>query len=161
SVHPQAEYGEQVMKSLCRKGHFFSTVVLFVVAMSAAFLTPAPLSAQEPSACIIQPACHGQDLVIANQTCTVLAGTHCYSIVNIYNGGTLTFDDAKIDFWAQSILVENTGSLIAGTPEEPIGKKGGVVTIHLYGPNKGVGGDLIKCKSDDQCGIPGSTWDPK
>jgi len=46
--------------------------------------------------------------------------------------GTLLFTDNKIDFWAESILVENTGSLIAGSTTAPIGTADGLVTIHLY-----------------------------
>jgi hypothetical protein len=33
-----------------------------------------------------------------------------------------------IAFWTLAILVDHDGSLIAGTPEAPIGTRGGVVT---------------------------------
>src|SRR5271169_5465415 len=33
-------------------------------------------------------------------------------------GGTLTFQDATIDFWANSILVENGGTLRAGAADD-------------------------------------------
>ncbi len=52
--------------------------------------------------------------------CEVKAGTYTYRNVNIYKkpgattGGSLTFDDAKIDLFAESILMENHGCLIAG-----------------------------------------------
>src|SRR5216683_7859375 len=45
--------------------------------------------------------------------CKVPAGNYYYGKVNIFKakgattGGTLTFQDATIDFWANSILVEN------------------------------------------------------
>ena len=54
--------------------------------------------------------------------CKVPAGNYYYRNVNIYStkmgtaaspvppGGTLTFQDAAIDFWANSILVENGGT---------------------------------------------------
>ena len=37
-----------------------------------------------------------------------------YGNINIIKGGSSTFDDARIEFWAKSILIENGGSLIAG-----------------------------------------------
>src|SRR5579875_2853894 len=62
----------------------------------------------------------GGDLEVTGP-CTVAAGTYQYRNVNIYAGGSLTFSDAVIDFWAQSILVENHGSLVAGSVAHPIG----------------------------------------
>ena len=89
--------------------------------------------------------------------CEVKAGTYTFRNVNIYNkttdpqsGGKLTFDDAAIDFFAESILIENEGSLIAGSADNPIGSASGVVTIHLWGAQNDPG---IECKSD-QCGVP-------
>ncbi|MBI4382196.1 MAG: G8 domain-containing protein [candidate division NC10 bacterium] len=104
----------------------------------------------------------GDDVEITN-SCTVLAGTYKYGNVNILNGGSLIFTDATIDFWAASILVENGGSLIAGTPSAPIGTNGGVVTIHLYGKDQGAGGSGILCKSPESatvgpCGVPLDVW---
>jgi hypothetical protein len=85
--------------------------------------------------------------------------------VNIVNHGSLNFDDKKIDFWAKSILVEFGGALTAGTPDDPIGKKGGEVTIHLYGTDTGEG---IACMSEPGgtcmdgdmvlCGVPKDIW---
>ena len=52
--------------------------------------------------------------------CTVPAGNYYYGNVNIFKkkgattGGILSFNDATIDFWANSILVENAGTLRAG-----------------------------------------------
>ena len=91
-------------------------------------------------------------------------GTYQFGNVNVITGGSLIFADATIDFWARSILVENGGSLIAGSPTAPIGTQGGVVTIHLYGPEQpagtgnGDGGQGILCLTDAQCGIPASVW---
>src|SRR3982750_4346202 len=72
---------------------------------------------------------NGGDLEVIGP-CTVAGGTYQYRNVNIYSGVSLTFSDAVIDFWAQSILVENRGSLIAGSAARPIGTAGGLVTIH-------------------------------
>jgi len=101
---------------------------------------------------------NGDDLEVTGP-CTVGAGIYQYRNVNIYGGGSLTFDDAVIDFWAYGIIVENNGSLIAGTEADPIGKLDGKLTIHLYGEDLGVGGSGILCKSDVRCGVPQAIWD--
>ena len=84
-------------------------------------------------------------------------GTYKYGDINIYDGGTLTFKDEIVDFWAKNIVVENNGSLLAGVAA-PIGTAGGKLTIHLYGvdqwPAAGVGVDCIQ----KFCGIPDDTW---
>ena len=100
----------------------------------------------------------GEDLVVTGP-CTVGAGTYQYRNVNIYGGGSLTFDDAVIDFWAYGIIVENEGSLIAGEDTAPIGMMGGKLTIHLYGEAQVVGGSGVLCKSDVRCGVPLTIWD--
>ena len=104
------------------------------------------------------------DLVIKKQ-CKVNAGTYKWGNVHIVKGGTLEFTDAAIDFWAENILVENEGALIAGCAGTPIGTKGGIVTIHSlgrqpdrHGPEQARPG--ISCISDNkkQCGIPDEIW---
>jgi len=101
--------------------------------------------------------------------CTVGAGTYHYRKVNIYNDGELKFNDAdnKIDFWAYGIIIENNGSLIAGSPTEPITsyinmdnppKNEPKLTIHLYGEDQGINGSGIRCKTDDRCGVPEDIW---
>src|SRR4030095_3143308 len=111
----------------------------------------------------VPPTQDGSDLIV-NVDCKVGAGTYKFGNVNIIAGGTLSFADATIDFWAANILVENGGSLIAGSPPAPIGPQGGVVTIHLYGKDlghgtgKGDGGQGIVCVTDPRCGIPESIW---
>lgn len=100
---------------------------------------------------------NGEDLEVKG-ACTVGAGTYRYGAVNIYGGGKLTFADAKIDFWASSILVENAGTLAAGTPSAPMGTQGGVLTIHIYGKDQGAGGAGVICKSDVRCGVPEAIW---
>ncbi len=111
----------------------------------------------------ILPPGTGQDIVIS-VSCTVDGsapnGLYQYGNVNIIANGALMFDDVKVDFWAKNILVENGGSLLAGT-SRPIGTNGGSLTIHLYGPDQGEGGKGIECVSDSkgQCGIPDNIWE--
>src|SRR5271170_4254023 len=56
--------------------------------------------------------------------CKVPAGNYYYGNVNIFQkkgvatGGILSFNDATIDFWANSILVENKGTLRAGVADD-------------------------------------------
>jgi hypothetical protein len=108
--------------------------------------------------------------------CTATGGVYQYKNVNIYkdvtaggdaDGGSLTFlDNAATDFWANSILVENNGALIAGSPTNPFNKP---LTIHLYGleqnkDNSGLGGVGIACRTPVSgafpfCGIPKALWD--
>jgi hypothetical protein len=120
------------------------------------------------------------DLLIDHE-CHVGIGWFGYNNVNIISGGPpgnrthgkLIFvedrDGTAIEFFAQSIVVENGGSLEAGTADKPFGSRGGRLTIHLFGKDQGVGGTGIICKSTTdfdghptrpgQCGIPNSVWD--
>ena len=119
-------------------------------------------------------------------TCKVPAGTYYYRHVNIYStkqarsanpvpqGGTLIFEDATTDFWANSILVENGGTLIAGAADDgtepgplgcndtvkPFGCAGNTLTIHLYGAEdqNRTNGNGIACKEGNECGIPEGIW---
>lgn len=112
------------------------------------------------------PAGTGGDLIVSGPgTCTVSSGTYQYHNVNVILGGTLLFTDTKIDFWAESILVENTGSLIAGSKYAPIGTYGGQVTLHLYGRDQGTTGTAqgIVCQTPTSdtvgpCGVPMNIW---
>ncbi|MGH7815740.1 MAG: hypothetical protein ACREQI_17265 [Candidatus Binataceae bacterium] len=107
-----------------------------------------------------------------------------YSNVNIVKGGSLNFQDAQIDFWAKSVIVENNGSLMAGSSATPIGTAGrgpvgasgtmrSVVTINLWGPQQAdpANGSGVECKSPliqppadhpkwepSPCGIPVNDW---
>ncbi|HLW70753.1 MAG TPA: hypothetical protein VKS22_09045 [Candidatus Binataceae bacterium] len=124
----------------------------------------------------LPPGGSGEDLEVTGGVCNVLTGMHHLGNVNIYNGGTLKFPDAPVDFWAKSILIENSGTLQAGdinaatgtiTPLGTLGRNAAgtnshVLDIHLYGPEAadrrhGLG---ILCKTDSQCGIPNSIWNP-
>lgn len=103
------------------------------------------------------PPGNGEDLEVTGP-CTVGAGLYRYGKVNVYAGGTLTFADAEIDFWASSILVEKASHLVAGSPDKPIGTDGGRLTIHLYGANQGPNGAGIPCKTDERCGVDAAVW---
>jgi hypothetical protein len=95
------------------------------------------------------------DLQISNGVaCEVPAGSYVYRNVNIWGGGSLTFDDAKINFHAHSILVENAGMLDAGMGT-PVA---GPISIWLYGA-KGDGIPSITCQSGPTCGVPQAVWD--
>jgi hypothetical protein len=102
-----------------------STLILVVLARASTALAQCP-----PAGGTALPPGTGEDLEVTTPY-TVCAGTYHYGNVNVYGGGSLTFDDAAIDFWATSILIENQGSIIAGSPQQPIGTNGGIVTFHL------------------------------
>ena len=92
-----------------------------------------------------------------NFTCNVPAGSKvAFGNVNIIAGGTLNFlDGGDTHFWAKSILVENGGTLSAGSLTAPI--KNGRVTIHLYGAPQGRNGTGALCvspNSPETCGAP-------
>ena len=124
----------------------------------------------------IPPGDGTKDLEIIG-ACTASGGLYQYKNVNIYkdvakggaaDGGSLTFTDATgaINFWANSILIENHGALIAGSQTAPFVSP---LTFHLYGveQNKndsGLKGVGIPCKSpitptSPFCGIPKELWD--
>src|SRR5450755_2151253 len=115
------------------------------------------------------------DIVVASGTCTVGPGEYYFHNINILGGGQLHFTDAGIEFWAESILIQNSGSLTAGTTSAPIGTAGGHITIHLWGPDQGgtaigpagAGGKGIDCLmsngsggyvTDPTCGVPSNIW---
>lgn len=134
------------------------------------FLTWSPLlrAATTPTTCTegALPHGNGEDLIVSTGTCMVGQGVYKFHNVNIIKGGELLFQDEATDFWAESILIENSGSLIAGAPTAPIGTSGGRVTIHLYGKDQGTtspGGQGIPCvtppnQNTGPCGIPSTTW---
>jgi hypothetical protein len=100
------------------------------------------------------------DLLVIGGTCTVNAGTYKYSNINVVEGGTLLFSDATIDLWARNIIVENTGTVRAGSVanDGTITPISGPLTIHLYGENQGPKGVAASCKTDARCGVPGPIW---
>jgi len=148
---------------------FIVSTALLVVAVAASLLAQAATVTCPPAGTATPtplPSGNGEDLEVTGP-CTVGAGTYHCRNGNIYGGGSLAF--STIECWALAILVENDGSLTAGTPEAPIGTRGGVVTLHLYGPEQGPGtgqgdgGQGILCKSVEDassgpCGIPLEIW---
>jgi len=99
------------------------------------------------------------DLVVNTGTCMVKAGAYHYHNVNVYGGGSLQFvDDGNIDFWAESILIEKDGSLIAGGAPPAGAPFSHILTIHLWGKDQGVTGAGIRCLTDDRCGVAADVW---
>jgi hypothetical protein len=161
------------------KSKFFSVAAATLLAalsivQNSSLLAQVPLHAlhagERPVGCGVDGILPQQQLgavLVLTDSCTVKAGTYKFGEVHILGpAGKLTFEDAKIDFWASSILIEKDGALVAGKLDTPIGTTAGsVVTIHLWGkdqtgtdPNKqGMG---IACWSDDkaQCGVPDEIW---
>lgn len=120
--------------------------------------TSGSVNAPEPPAA---PACpmgilpkgNGGDIVI-NDVCVVEPAEYHYHNMNIIGNGKLTFMDGKTDLWAESILVEGGGTMVAGTPCNPIK---GPLTIHLWGENQGTNGTGILCV-ETHCGVPDDKW---
>lgn len=139
---------------------------------AALLLCGTPIAAQtappmEGETCAegVLPAGSADTNLILTSRCVVEGGTYQFADVHILSGGVLTFKDADIDFWAANILIENGGSLVAGSPEAPFGTNGGTLTIHLWGedqtgtdPNRQ--GRGVPCISDlkGQCGVPDAIW---
>jgi hypothetical protein len=144
-----------------------SGVVMGALLLGTALSTVA--AGQGPSSCMngvctcttgALPPSNGEDLEIYTGTCTAHAGLYKFHNVNIYGGGQLKFaDDGDTDFWAESILVENNGSLVAGSASSA-GAYKSRLTFHLYGKSTD---DGVVCKSPMQpggppCGIPDNLW---
>jgi hypothetical protein len=106
---------------------------------------------------------NGEDLKIYTGTCTAHAGLYKFRNVNIYTGGRLVFaDDGDVDFWAESIVIENNGSLVAGSPSTA-GAYKSKLTFHLYGKERLDDDDGVECKTPvspdaPACGIPDDLW---
>jgi hypothetical protein len=82
--------------------------------------------------------------------------SYYFHSVNILSGGSLNFDDALTNFYAENIVVEAGGALIAGSTTAPIGTAGGILTIHLWGAPSDPG---VLCKSaSGNCGIASPPW---
>lgn len=103
----------------------------------------------------------GGNLTVTTGTCIAHAGLYKFANVNIYGGGQIMFADEPggTDFWAQSILIESAGSIVAGSATMPFGMNGGKLTIHLWGKDQGLNGQGITCMSSATCGVPQKLWD--
>lgn len=73
--------------------------------------------------------------VVISDCRTVAPGTYTYGFINLVQGGTLYFTDAKggTNLYAKSILVQQGGSIRAGAWCQPFGTGGGKLTIGLWG----------------------------
>jgi cell migration-inducing and hyaluronan-binding protein len=164
-------------------GLLFGLSLMFGMAGEATAQPPPPITCtggQVPAQDLLQPAPAEQpDLRIAG-VCKVQPGKkYFYANVNILDKGKLEFEESPqplTDFWASSIIIENGGTMAAGTPGTPYGLKGGRLTIHLYGkaspsaidqngnkvPPDGQGQGVL-CQSaiatTAPCGIPQKLWD--
>jgi G8 domain len=118
--------------------------VTATVLLIGTFLFAAPVLAQQVETCPTgrlndRPGggdfTHPPDLLIDHE-CHVGIGWFSYNNVNIISGpgnrthGKLIFvedrDGTSIQFYAHSILVENGGSLEAGTADKPFGSRGDI-----------------------------------
>jgi hypothetical protein len=90
-----------------------------------------------PSQSIMVPTPAPQPNLLVKGKCTVVPGKkYFYGNVNIVNGGELLFEEngaTPINFWTSSIIIENGGAMVAGTPQQPFGTNGGQLTIYIYG----------------------------
>jgi hypothetical protein len=106
---------------------------------------------------------HRSEDVIVNGDCIVdgAGGTptnpalYVYHNINIVAASSLTFLDKPIDFHVESVVIENTGKLIAGNTTAPIGTNGGRLRIFLWGKSTDPG---IECQTDARCGVPEALW---
>lgn len=150
------------MPSTCRapRAARFALHCCFLLLLALFFGTA---HAQAATCSGVLPPGNGEDLVVTG-TCVVMGSgmPYHYGKVNIAGSAAapakLVFMDQKIDFWASSIIVENFGSLVAGSPMAPIGAMGGSLTIHLYGADQKAGGKGATCMLPN-CGVPQNIWD--
>src|SRR5215470_17739485 len=137
-------------------------VALLAVTLWLATGSPAEAKSLPEPACLVAPSAE-RDLKIADD-CEVPAGAKLwYRYINIVKGGVLRFaDGGDTHLWASAILVEDGGTLKAGTREKPFGSDGGKLTIHLWGapqPGGQPGGTGVSCVSTpDTCGTNSDLW---
>ncbi|MCK9634937.1 MAG: hypothetical protein M0R41_01485 [Methylobacter tundripaludum] len=116
--------------------------LVFIVFLSVAYLTT-PASANEAIAttetCSALPSSSSSDDYYISDCQTVGSGTYTYQYLHVVNGGKLIFNDdgGTINFNAKSILVEQGGSIKAGSYDVPFGTAGGKLIIGLYGAGPG------------------------
>ena len=123
---------------------------------SAAFADPQPCSGSLP------PGGSATTDLLVNGPCTVdgtpgSVAVYVFHNVNIVAPGSLTFADTRIDFHAESIIVESGGKLAAGTIMHPIGMNppimgevGARLRIYLWGASTDAGALCYGA----QCGVP-------
>jgi hypothetical protein len=98
--------------------------------------------------------------------------TYYFENVNVLDKGRLVFDEldktikpTATHFWAQSMMIENGGTIAAGSARQPYGTYGSVLTIHLYGADRNASGPALGAlfrtaqnADTGPCGIPKSAW---
>ena len=146
-----------------------STVV--TIALVTAFclcLSTAAFADPQPCSGTLLPGGSTTTDLLVNGPCTVVGtsgaiGVYVFRNVNIVGpSGSLTFEDTRIDFHAESIIVESGGTLSAGTVMHPIGMNppimgevGARVRIYLWGPSTD---DGAICAMDSMCGVDSKLW---
>jgi G8 domain len=149
----QSRIGGSVRTSLA------ASLIVVIALLARSVALAGPVICDDDAGEHIQPGSSATNLEVTG-TCAVPAGTYVYRNVNIYTapgatmGGTLTFADAKIDFYTENIIVEGGGKLIAGSTETPIGTSGGQLTIHLWGAKTDPGATCVSTN----CGVPNPVW---
>ena len=142
------------------------TLAMTIAALTAFCLCSSNVSSATECSGQLSPGGSVTTDLLVNGTCTVVGdprrvGVYIFHNVNIIAGGTLSFEDTRIDFHAESIIVENGGTIKAGTVDHPIGRNppiagevGARVRIYLWGPS---GDSGAVCKQDN-CGVPSGLW---
>ena len=127
---------------------------------SAAFADPQPCNGS------LLPGGSATTDLLVNGPCTVdgtpgSVAVYVFHNVNIVAPGSLTFADTRIDFHAESIIVESGGKLAAGTVLHPIGMNppimgevGARLRIYLWGASTNAGALCYGA----QCGVPSKLW---
>lgn len=125
----------------------------------------------------------GQPDLKVDGPCTVNPGVYKFNVVNVVKGGSLTFKEvglnAVTEFWANTIIVEAGGAILAGVDADaPFGKDGGRLTFYLYGADRSNGNPIAtpgqspvcatvtdpepagadNYKAIGPCGIPWQAW---
>jgi len=163
-------------------------VIALIVGLSLTLALAQGTNAQQPTICnggplpaqaILLPLPSQQPDLRVTGKCTVQpAKDYYYGNVNIYDKGELIFaetKDSRTDLWVSSIIIENGGTMVAGTPATPYGLKGGRLTIHIYGEASPSAidsngnrvpadqqGQGVPCQSGTAavpCGIPKGVWE--
>ena len=118
----------RIVKSLSTPwGSRAMTLAMTVAALSAFCLCSSNVSSAIECSGQLSPGGSVTTDLLVNGNCTVIGrprsvGVYVYHNVNIIAGGTLSFEDTRIDFHAESIIVENGGTIKAGTVDHPIGR---------------------------------------
>lgn len=134
------------MASMSRISTSWIRIALFLAAFGASTAGAQCPSAAPPAECQpitahpVPPVVPGgragapPDVVISDCR-TVAPGTYSYRLINVVQGGTLYFADQAggTNLYAQSILVQQGGSIRAGAWCQPFGTGGGKLTIGLWG----------------------------